>query len=71
MPEITGRLEGWYWDDEYDIIYGYLYDDVKERWWDGARMHTSYINDGRNQKEGDVVTTLNSVYLLGKPFEKS
>lgn len=69
---VTGRLEGWYWDSYHGIIWGYLYDDIRERWWDGARIHTSLITSHKlgEAKEGDIVTTLNSTYLLGKPFEK-
>lgn len=70
MSEVTGRLEGWYWDDQYNIIWGYLYDDVRERWCDGQYIHTSHIEDKKDYKEGDIVYTLNSSYLLGKPLEE-
>lgn len=68
MPEVTGRLEGWYWDESYSIIWGYLYDDVRNRWRDGQHIHTSYIKDKKKYVEGDLVSTLNSTYLLGKPL---
>lgn len=68
MPEVTGRLESWYWDNTYNIVWGYLFDDVRGRWRDGEHIHTSNITSHKQDttKEGDVVTTLNSTYLLGK-----
>ena len=64
----TARLEHWYWDKHHNIIYGYIYEDTRDRWWDGARIHTSLITSHTkgHAAEGDIVTTLNSTYLLGK-----
>lgn len=66
----TGRLEGWRIDPTYSIIWGYIYDDERKRFPDGALIHTSYIDNLRNSNlsKGDVVTTLNSTYLLGDPL---
>lgn len=73
MTNVTGRLEGWYLETyaKGSIVWDYLYDDTRNRWWDGARIHTSKILSGiKDLKEGDVIITMNSSYLLGKPFEK-
>ena len=66
---ITGRLERWAVQhspsrDEF-IIWGNVYDDIHSRFRDGTWIHTSGIK-ARDVKEGDVVTTRNSTYLLGK-----
>lgn len=72
MKTITGRLENWTkgnsTTDGTFLIWGDLYDDVNERWASGSRIHTSNIKE-REVKEGDIVETLNSAYLLGKPRE--
>ena len=64
--EITGRLENWYVDlrGSTMIIWGQLYDDVRKRWRDGEYVHTSSA-EIKEVKEGDIVHTRNSVYLLG------
>lgn len=67
MSEITGRLENWTRQQvtkKEFIIWGDCYDDVHGRFLDGDRVHTSGILN-RACKEGDVVKTRNSVYLLG------
>ena len=63
--EVTGRLENWYrWSS---MIIGDVYGDVRERFEDGQSIHTASIKGDRdNLKEGDVVQTRNSRYLLGK-----
>jgi hypothetical protein len=43
--------------------YGYtgnLYEDSKNRWWDGVEITTSRVT----KEDGDLVYTLNSVYRL-------
>ena len=72
MREITGRLEGWRRDDVYNVIWGYCFDDIHNRWRDGTWIHTSSIKGLKKMKlkEGDEVQTLNSLYLLGKPFSE-
>lgn len=66
--EITGTLENWHKDLHYPVIWGNVYDDTRERFYDGAHIHTSAIPGikGMDLKEGDVVKTLNSTYKLGK-----
>jgi len=80
MTEITGRLEGWMVGATYTalqeyIIWGYCYEDVRSRFRDGTQIHTSGIKltdyPIDELKEGMVVKTRNSAYMLGKPFAKS
>ena len=67
---ITGTLEDW-WVDQCTkkefIIYGNLFGDHKGRFQDGTNIHTSGIKN-RKCEEGDVVSTRNSRYLLGKKY---
>lgn len=63
MDRITGRLEDWYVDGP--VIWGSIYEDVRERWPDGTHIHTSNVCIG-DIKEGGVIETLNSTYLLGR-----
>ena len=77
MTEITGRLERWTVGatftatNEY-IIWGDCYEDSRNRFPDSTPIHTSgillsdYPID--ELKEGMIVKTRNSTYLLGKPF---
>ena len=70
--EITGRLEDWYayhYCGTHMVLWGRVFDDIKERFQDGLMIHTSAIecDDVSSFHEGDVVTTLNSTYLLGRP----
>ncbi len=45
----------------YGHVYtGNLYEDSKNRWWDGVEIRTSLVL----KEEGDLVYTLNSVYRL-------
>lgn len=68
--EVTGKLDEWYseevWGD-YMIVWGRVYGDTKKRFRDGFRIHTSYFPK-RELKEGDVIQTKNSTYVLGKFF---
>jgi hypothetical protein len=66
--DTTGRLEGWYREQVSNkefVINANIFDDVHGRWKDGHPIHTSAIKN-RQLKEGDIVTTRNSTYLLGK-----
>ncbi len=66
--DITGRLENWKVQEAGRLVWGNLYDDVRGRWKQGQRIHTSSLPgtfDMSKLKEGQVITTLNSVYLLG------
>ncbi len=73
MTETTGRLEKWCVDKVYPhIIWGNLYDDQKKRWRQGQRIHTSNILTPEEEwKEGAIITTLNSKYLLGEKLHES
>lgn len=65
--DVTGRLENWHYDPYgRDILWGKIFGDKYGRWADGQLIHTSSINECRGFKEGDIVKTLNSSYLLGK-----
>jgi hypothetical protein len=66
--QVTGRLEYWWYDEINHVFWGYLYDDIRKRWWDGVHIHTSCCHNP-DAKEGDVIKTLNSTYLLGKARE--
>jgi len=73
--EITGRLEDWTYDKLYNVVWGYIYDDTRGRFFDGQRIHTSDIpstrlngRDASQFVEGSVILTRNSRYLLGKPL---
>jgi len=71
--DITGRIENWtrvqVTAKEF-VIYGNLYEDSKERFEDGTPIKTSGIKNTA-LKEGDVVTTRNSKYLLGQELDLS
>ncbi len=68
MKKVTGRLEGWHIDNIFPtIIWGHVFEDSKDRFRDGTRIHTSHIKTPPEQwVEGAIVETLNSTYLLGK-----
>ena len=67
--KVTGRLENWFIDTiSYGapVIWGELYDDVRNRFKEGQHVHTSSILSSLdNLKTGDIVITENSSYLLG------
>lgn len=72
MPtEITGKLEQWWYDPTNHVFWGFIKEDVKKRFKDDSFIHTSNIRNSRkacaDMKEGDVVHTLNSHYLLSGP----
>ena len=70
MRNITGRIENWVYDEYRVIIIGDLYDDINTRWDEGQLIRTSRLLpmslQSSSPKEGAVVNTLNSTYLLGK-----
>lgn len=70
--EITATLENWFVDPIFRVIWGDIQDDVRHRWRNGTRIHTSSIPDFGKKKfrRGMVVQTLNSHYKLGKPAAK-
>ena len=71
--KVTGRLENWRESGVYkgeSILFGNIYDDAECRFQDGTYIHTSGIQP-QDLEEGKVVTTRNSTYLLGKPFNNT
>lgn len=64
------RLENWKWSTSRHGIFlvGAIFDDRKNRFRDGTRVRTSLVTRGKC-REGEVVETMNTRYLLGK--EKS
>lgn len=67
---LTGTLVDWFIDPNgLDIVWGWIEGDARGRFEDSTRIHTSSIPNFRTDYvEGDVIETLNSVYLLGKPY---
>lgn len=65
MEQVTGRLEHWWFDNLNHVFWGYIYEDARGRFYDGAYIHTSMCHKP-DAVEGDIITTLNSTYLLGK-----
>ena len=62
MEEVTGIIKNavrWGSDDVYCIV-GTLYQDSKDRWWDGVQIRTSQVV----REEGNLIYTLNSVYMV-------
>lgn len=68
--QITGRIENWSYNKKQNVIVGDLHDDIHKRWEDGQFIRTSKLKPMSMQvstpKEGVVISTLNSNYLLGK-----
>ena len=64
-----GVLENWFLGA--GIVHGKIYNDRKKRFLDGRSIHTSKILEASDTqlKEGSIIETLHSVYLLGKPFK--
>jgi len=63
----TGRLEDWTYAG--GIIYGTIYDDKLKRFFDGTEISTSpVVSPAKDRKEGKVIQTRGSTYLLGKKF---
>ena len=74
MEEITARLENWkvsyiYPAKDEVVLYGYIFEDISNRWVDGRLIRTSSFRLTESLKEGDTVHTRNSIYLLGKKNE--
>ncbi len=62
MEEITGTLKNWSKDPVHNIYWGEIHGDVRKRFPDGMRIHTSYIKEGPDAN--GIIKTLNSIYLL-------
>lgn len=64
----TGRLEEWTFS--HGRIWGIIYEDKLKRFRDGTEIRTStVVSPAKDRKEGRVVETRNSRYLLGKKFK--
>lgn len=68
--KVTGKLCNWFKQEitaGTHIIWGNIEDDIYERFPDGTLIHTSEIDTKKysTSSEGDIITTLNSTYLLG------
>lgn len=61
--QIEGRLENWYRFN--GQVCGNIFNDKKLRWPDGYPICTSTVTS-KDLKEGDLIKTKNSIYLLGK-----
>lgn len=65
----TARLENWSHNKEQNVIAGDIYNDANGRWKDGTRIVTSQLLPMSMQistpKEGRIIGTRNSTYLLG------
>ena len=66
----TARLENWLMDNKSGCLIGNIYDDETKRWEDGQKIKTSKIMpmsvQDETPKTGALISTMNSVYLLGK-----
>jgi len=63
----TGRLEGWLYQN--GVIWARIYDDKLKRFFDGTEISTSpVVSPAKDRKEGKVIQTRGSTYLLGKKF---
>lgn len=71
----TARLENWLIDNKSGCLIGDIYEDTQKRWLDGTKIKTSRILPMSVQsqvaKEGAVIFTKNSSYLLGKKKDKN
>lgn len=71
--EVTGRLIDWEYDPINHVIWGHLVEDIRKRFRDGAKIHTSNLSVSRDKakelKNGDLVKTRNSLYLLSERRE--
>lgn len=68
--KITGTLEHWWHEPAlFNVIWGHVHNDIEGRFVDGTLIHTSSLKHSSKQvhKEGDIINTQNSTYLLGKP----
>ena len=72
--QVTARLENWTVDNKSGCLIGEIHEDTENRGWpDGTRIKTSKMQPMSMQsstpKEGVVIFTMNSSYLLGKKLE--
>lgn len=62
---MNGRLENWYQSGP--AVFGHIFDDPGKRFNEGYFIRTSTAS-AEGLKEGDILKTKNSEYLLGKPL---
>jgi hypothetical protein len=63
--EYDARIINWCFSD--GLIWGFIFDDKKKRFKDETWIHTSTILSKKEDiKEGNIIETKNSKYLLGK-----
>lgn len=68
----TARLENWYKDPVFNIIWGDIYGDIKNRFVDGTKVHTSDLKTlGPYFKSKVIQTKSNSFYILGEPKKEN
>jgi len=69
--KVTAELRSWSREQLGEIKYakGTIYDDTKERWKDGTRIHTSYIREVKDQGDHYLIFTRNSLYKAMKNQE--
>ena len=69
MSRCDGQLEDWFLQQ--GMVYGRIFADRKCRFPDGFFLHTSEVLEASHKplKEGAIIETCNSVYLLGKPHK--
>ncbi len=65
----TARIENWALAN--GMVFGEIYEDSRKRWPDGQEIRTSMVDEGETVKEGHIVKTRNSSYLLGSPARNS
>lgn len=70
---VTGTLEGWFVDSTtfkgYNVLRGHLINDIRKRWYEGCVIRTSAVQTKLEDiKEGAIIETENSLYLLGKEY---
>lgn len=74
MTEVTATLKDWsihtFSGGDGKFLHGRIYNDTKHRWENGHVIRTSLVLSMSEDepKEGVIVTTANSTYLLGNPF---
>lgn len=68
--EYTAKLDNWVYDHFHKVFWGNVIDDKRDRFINGTWIHTSHCLE-HEAKEGDIVHTLNSSYLLGTPQKPS
>ena len=68
--KVTATLEHWWHEPQmFNVIWGQIHYDIHDRWPEGTLIRTSSLKHPSEQvhKEGDIVTTRNSFYKLGRP----